>query len=74
MLRPLFDKILQSGIRLVMLTGVTFTVTACYGLPPGPQEGDYPFTPDAPEQSAPQESTAAVNQLIDELLNEPAAE
>ncbi|MBR6017605.1 MAG: hypothetical protein IK073_03170 [Paludibacteraceae bacterium] len=29
-MRLLLDKILQTGIRLCMLTGIAFTVTACY--------------------------------------------
>ena len=28
------DKIMRAGIKLAMLTGVAFTVTACYGVPP----------------------------------------
>ena len=33
-MRNLLDKFLQAGIRLLMLTGVAFTVTASYGPPP----------------------------------------
>lgn len=29
-----FDKLCKFGIKLIMLTGVTFTMTACYGTPP----------------------------------------
>ena len=29
-----FDKLMRAGIKLAMLTGVAFTVTACYGVPP----------------------------------------
>jgi starvation-inducible outer membrane lipoprotein len=29
-----FDKVMRAGIKLAMLTGVAFTVTACYGVPP----------------------------------------
>ena len=32
--RICFDKIMRAGIKLAMLTGVAFTVTACYGVPP----------------------------------------
>ena len=28
-----FDRIMRAGIKLAMLTGVAFTVTACYGVP-----------------------------------------
>jgi hypothetical protein len=33
-MRTLLDKILRAGIKLLMLTGITFTVTACYAPPP----------------------------------------
>lgn len=29
-MRKLFDKILQTGIKLCLLTGVAFTFAACY--------------------------------------------
>ncbi|MBO4249698.1 MAG: hypothetical protein J5884_00425 [Paludibacteraceae bacterium] len=29
-----FDRLMRAGIKLAMLTGVAFTVTACYGVPP----------------------------------------
>ena len=33
-IRFCFDKMMRAGIKLAMLTGVAFTVTACYGVPP----------------------------------------
>ena len=33
-IRFCLDKILRASIRLAMLTGVAFTVTACYGVVP----------------------------------------
>lgn len=33
-MRTLLDKILRTGIKVLMLTGITFTVTACYAPPP----------------------------------------
>lgn len=33
-MRTLLDKIIRAGIKVLMLTGITFTVTACYGTPP----------------------------------------
>ena len=33
-IRFCFDRIMRAGIKLAMLTGVAFTVTACYGVPP----------------------------------------
>ena len=30
-LRFCFDKVLRTGIKMTMLTGVAFAVTACYG-------------------------------------------
>lgn len=37
-MRELLDKIFRAGIKLCMLTGVAFTVTACYGVPPDKRE------------------------------------
>jgi len=34
MARVWFDKICQIGIKMAMLTGVAFTMAACYGPPP----------------------------------------
>ncbi|MBO4518492.1 MAG: hypothetical protein J5704_00470 [Paludibacteraceae bacterium] len=31
-MRTLLDKILRASIKLCLLTGVAFTVTACYGV------------------------------------------
>ena len=36
-MRILFDRILRMGIKLCMLTGITFLVTACYA-PANPPE------------------------------------
>ena len=32
--RTQLDTLVRAGIKLAMLTGVAFTVTACYGVPP----------------------------------------
>ena len=53
MLRQAIDKIMQGAIRLVMLTGVAFTVTACYGLPP--EERYYDRYPEGPQTQQPAE-------------------
>ena len=37
-IRFCFDKMMRAGIKLAMLTGVAFTVTACYGVPPQNRE------------------------------------
>lgn len=34
LLRTKYNHLLESAIRLTMLTAVTFVVTACYGTPP----------------------------------------
>lgn len=34
LLRTKYNRLLESAIRLTMLTAVTFVVTACYGTPP----------------------------------------
>ena len=40
-MRTLLDKILRASIKLCLLTGVAFTVTACYA-PANPPEIDNP--------------------------------
>lgn len=57
MKREWLDNLLQRTIRLVMLTGVAFTVTACYGAPPERWHNE-PITPEEQEQ---------VDQLLTEV-------
>ena len=45
-IRFCFDKLMRGGIKLVMLTGVAFTVTACYGTPPGRYYDDSAYQTD----------------------------
>jgi len=59
-MRRLTDKLLQGAIRICMLTGVTFLVTACYGVAPEPY-------PDRDEEVAKIEKT-----LEDTLTNDDA--
>lgn len=42
-MRDLFDKIMRASIKLCMLTGITFLVTACYGVvnPPEMRDENY---------------------------------
>ena len=43
-MREFLDKLLRASIKLCMLTGVAFTVTACYGVvqePPDMYEDSY---------------------------------
>ena len=41
-MRKLIDRILRTGIKLSLLTGVAFTFAACYGPAPyHPEEPDY---------------------------------
>ena len=63
MTREWIDRMLQGAIRLAMLTGVTFVVTACYGPPMRP---DY----NEPDPGMPQDG----KQLVEQLLNEDAAD
>ena len=64
MVRQLIDRFFQGAIRLVMLTGVAFTVTACYGSPP---ERYYYSEPDP---ALPQQG----KQMVQQLLNDDAPE
>ena len=45
-MRTLIDKILRTGIRLCMLTGVAFTFAACYGPDPYYEEWYREYNPD----------------------------
>ena len=40
-MRAVLDKIFRAAIKLCMLTGVTFLVTACYGTPNPPDLDEY---------------------------------
>ena len=44
-IRSRYNRLLESAIRLSMLTAVSFVVTACYGMPP-----DYPNDPEWTKQ------------------------
>ena len=68
MLRQLLDKMLQHAIRLVMLTGVTFTVTACYGLPPERRYYEEEFEQNKPRETAQHSRTEDAKELINQLL------
>lgn len=70
MLRLFIDKIFRGAIRLVMLTGVAFTVTACYGLPPEQRYYDrYPDGSESQQQSADQKNDADAAEMVDRLLS-----
>ena len=60
-MRTLIDKICRLGIKLCMLTGVAFTMAACYGPPPSRYLEN---EPDFPESQ----------QKIEEQINETASE
>ena len=62
MMRVLLDKILRSGIKLCMLTGVAFTFAACYG--PAPDYWDDPEFRHDQEQTE-QQIQEAIEELSD---------
>lgn len=66
--REFIDKFLQGAIRLVMLTGVAFTVTACYGTPPEYRYNKYPQDPETQQPADNQQSDADASDLVDKLL------
>ena len=51
-MRKRLDRVFQSLIRLAMATGVCFTVTACYGVPPEYKDGWYEPYPNDTTQVA----------------------
>ena len=55
-MRQLIDKIFRAGIKLCMLTGVSFLVTACYGTP---------YMPEAEQEAFEQE----VQQMEQQIQN-----
>jgi len=63
-MRTLIDKILRFGIKLSMLTGVAFTMAACYG--PAPIPDEY-WDRNAPEYQEAQ-------QKLEQQINETATE
>ena len=65
-MRVLIDKLFRAGIKLCMLTGVAFTVTACYGVPP--EERWYPNEPEY--QAAQQKVEKQINAAIDDTVHE----
>ncbi len=46
-MRTLIDKILRTGIKLCMLTGVAFTFAACYAPAPYDEEWYREYNPDS---------------------------
>ena len=62
-MRTLIDKILRFGIKLSMLTGVAFTMAACYG----PAPSDEYWDRNAPEYQEAQ-------QKLEQQINETATE
>ena len=59
-MRIIIDKIFRAGIKLMMLTGVTFTMTACYGV--------------MPTQYAEDEEYQVDSQRVEQVLTAPAEE
>jgi hypothetical protein len=45
-IRFCFDQIMRAGVKLAMLTGVTFTMTACYGVVPSQYVDDETYQTD----------------------------
>ncbi|MBR4432060.1 MAG: hypothetical protein IKS76_02530 [Paludibacteraceae bacterium] len=45
-MRHLIDQFFRAGIKLAMLTGVTFTMTACYGVVPNQYSDDEAYQAD----------------------------
>jgi len=63
-MRTLIDKILRFGIKATMLTGVAFTMAACYG--PAPRD------PDRWPQNEPDFRKA--QQKVEQQINEAASQ
>jgi len=63
-MRNIIDKIFRAAIKLCLLTGVAFTVTACYGVRPDP----YPYgeEPDQVQQKR-LKMEQKIKQMQDEL-------
>lgn len=68
MAREFIDRIFQGAIRLVMLTGVAFTVTACYGTPPEYRYDKYPQDPETQQPTDNQQSDVDASELVEQLL------
>lgn len=58
-MREMIDKTLKLGIKACMLTGVAFTMTACYGTPPERFYGENPDFQDAQQKTEQQLHEAA---------------
>ena len=70
-MRQMIDKILRACIRVCMLTGVTFLVTACYG-PRNPPQIDSPDYKNDCERVEHQLQQAATQQHAAEQQNKAA--
>lgn len=57
-MRILFDKILRTGIKACMLTGVAFTMAACYGPMPAPEDPEQQENQEQVEQQLSQAAKA----------------
>lgn len=67
-MRTLYDRILQAGIKMCMLTGVAFTFAACYGtVPPDhwQNEPDYQKAQQKMEQQLNQAAAQTVQENVE---------
>ena len=65
-MRKLFDRILRAAIKLCMLTGVTFLVTACYG--PAPDAKSFGKQYEKDRQELEQRLAQAAQEKVKETL------
>ncbi len=63
-MRKLFDKILQTGIKLCLLTGVAFTFAACYAPDPNLRDWEEPDQHQQDQQKLEQQLTEYGDQDI----------
>lgn len=69
--REILDRVLRGGIKVVMLAGVAFTVTACYGVVYPDIDQNVPWKADEDTTVRPADNTQPPVERSEIMTDEP---